>query len=235
CTEALAALDERRARFLEAFGGEDSLEAFMAQAPKPVTPAPEPAPAQPPPPGRPADAPPAEPVPAAPPAITRSVPIPDVVPDPPTRGVLPPPDEPVPEADRTRMVTLDAAGNLVAPELDAVPAGVSDTGEARTMILPSAVLTIRLKGEPPRECAVSPVTSIGRSDHNTVCIPRRNVSREHAAIQATPAGFLLKDLGSQNGTLVNGDTIKECLLHDGDVVIVGDAQIEFRLLAPPGR
>jgi pSer/pThr/pTyr-binding forkhead associated (FHA) protein len=133
------------------------------------------------------------------------------------------------------MVTLDAAGNLVLPGSEPAQAGVSDTGEARTMILPSAVMVIKLKGEPARECAVSPMTSIGRSEHNTVCIPRRNVSREHASIQATPAGFLLKDLGSQNGTLVNGDAIKECLLHDGDLVVIGDAQIEFRILAPPGR
>ncbi len=235
CAEALAALDERRARFLEAFGGEDNLEAFMAQAPRPVAPAPEPAPAP-----LPAPVPQEPPLAEAPsadaaPAITRSLPIPDVVPEPATRAVQPPPDDAVPEADRTRMVTLDAAGNLVVPEPAPAPAGVSDTGEARTMILPSAALTVRLKGEPPREYAVSPVTSIGRSDHNTVCIPRRNVSREHAAIQATPAGFLLKDLGSQNGTLVNGDTIKECLLHDGDLLVIGDAQIEFRLLAPPGR
>jgi len=101
------------------------------------------------------------------------------------------------------------------------------------MILPSAVLVVRLKGEPDREHAVSPFTTIGRSDHNTVCVPRRNVSREHAVIQASAAGFIIKDLESQNGTLVNGDTIKECVLRDGDAIVIGDAQMHFRLLVPP--
>ena len=58
------------------------------------------------------------------------------------------------------------------------------------------------------------------------------MSREHAAIQATPAGFVLKDLGSQNGTLVNGDTVTERVLVDGDLIVIGDAQIDFRIVLP---
>lgn len=225
CAEALKALDERRARFLEAFGGDAALEAFMAQPQAAAKPAPPQAPATQPIPVQ--TPPPAAPERAAPhdEPETRAVPITFEPP-------APPPVPDVGEADRTRMIPIPEASVPLSDTQPVPGSAASDGGEARTMILPAAVVLVHLQGEPDRECPVSAVTTIGRSDHNVICIPRRNISREHASIQASPAGFVLRDHGSQNGTLVNGDTIKECVLADGDIIVIGDAQLDFKLLTP---
>jgi len=50
-------------------------------------------------------------------------------------------------------------------------------------------------------------------------IPERQISRRHARIERMPAGFLLTDLGSKNGTSVNGSLLSEPhLLQDGDEI-----------------
>ena len=55
------------------------------------------------------------------------------------------------------------------------------------------------------------------------------MSRRHALIVASPSGYTIKDLKSQNGTFVNGESITECTLANGDVIWIGDAKLMFRL------
>jgi DNA-binding winged helix-turn-helix (wHTH) protein len=62
---------------------------------------------------------------------------------------------------------------------------------------------------------------IGRGADCDVVIPDRQVSRHHACIHRTSDGFLLEDLGSKNGTHLNGNAIQSpALLQDGDIVQV---------------
>ncbi len=62
---------------------------------------------------------------------------------------------------------------------------------------------------------------IGRGLDCDVVIPDRQVSRHHARILRTMDGFLLEDLGSKNGTHLNGSPIQSpALLQDGDEVQV---------------
>jgi DNA-binding response OmpR family regulator len=62
---------------------------------------------------------------------------------------------------------------------------------------------------------------IGRGADCDVVIPDRQVSRHHARIRRTMDGFLLEDLGSKNGTHLNGSSIQSpALLQDGDEVQV---------------
>lgn len=62
---------------------------------------------------------------------------------------------------------------------------------------------------------------IGRSPECDIVVPDRQVSRHHAVLERTPAGFQINDLGSKNGTHVNGVRIEEgLLLRDGDVIQV---------------
>lgn len=62
---------------------------------------------------------------------------------------------------------------------------------------------------------------IGRSPECDIVVPDRQVSRHHAVLERTAAGFQIKDLGSKNGTHVNGVRIEEeQLLRDGDVIKV---------------
>ncbi len=75
-------------------------------------------------------------------------------------------------------------------------------------------------------------TSIGRSQENTIHLNSAMVSRQHARIRQEDDVFLLFDLGSANGTTVNGEPVIDPRpLHDGDVVAFGDVKFTFRQLS----
>lgn len=60
---------------------------------------------------------------------------------------------------------------------------------------------------------------IGRDDRCDVVIPDRQVSRQHASITLRDDGYILKDLGSKNGTFVNGREVDgPHALQDGDEI-----------------
>jgi pSer/pThr/pTyr-binding forkhead associated (FHA) protein len=66
---------------------------------------------------------------------------------------------------------------------------------------------------------------VGRDDACHVIIQNRQVSRYHARLVNLPEGVQLEDLGSKNGTHVNGQEIVEpILLQDGDVIQIAFAQ-----------
>jgi len=64
-------------------------------------------------------------------------------------------------------------------------------------------------------------TTIGRSDDNTLPIDDGSVSGNHAEIVSEADGYHLRDLGSTNGTFVNGEQTKEALLRDNDEIRFG--------------
>jgi pSer/pThr/pTyr-binding forkhead associated (FHA) protein len=67
--------------------------------------------------------------------------------------------------------------------------------------------------------------TIGREPDCTVVIADRQVSRYHARLTATPKGLLLEDLGSKNGTYINGKLVSEpTYLQDGDIIAVALVQ-----------
>ena len=54
-----------------------------------------------------------------------------------------------------------------------------------------------------------------------------NVSRKHAEIRPSGDGYVVIDLGSTNGTKVNGATVSERKLGDGDEIAVGTTRLRF--------
>jgi transcriptional regulator with GAF, ATPase, and Fis domain len=60
-----------------------------------------------------------------------------------------------------------------------------------------------------------------------LCICDPSVSRQHCSIQPAADGFRIRDLGSNNGTFVNGKRIEEYLLADGDKIRIGDTLLSF--------
>jgi len=72
--------------------------------------------------------------------------------------------------------------------------------------------------------------SIGRDEDNDVSIPDDGrASRQHALIEKLPAGWSVRDLGSTNGTFVNGERIvRDRALRSGDEIKVGDTRLVFR-------
>ena len=71
------------------------------------------------------------------------------------------------------------------------------------------------------------VVVIGRSSDCDVRVEDANVSRRHAEVRRIGDGYSLVDLGSTNGTEVNGQRIQETALMNGDVIAVGTTRITF--------
>jgi hypothetical protein len=68
---------------------------------------------------------------------------------------------------------------------------------------------------------------IGRSEAANLRVESVEVSREHAEIFERNGMWLVRDLGSTNGTQVNGKLIKETLLADGDILKVAETELTF--------
>ena len=72
--------------------------------------------------------------------------------------------------------------------------------------------------------------SVGRAETNDVAVPQdERASRQHALLERLPAGWSVRDLGSTNGTLVNGERIvRDRALRPGDEIRIGDTRLVFR-------
>ncbi len=68
-----------------------------------------------------------------------------------------------------------------------------------------------------------PIT-LGRAQDCELVLPERQISRYHARIEQDEAGFIIRDLGSKNGTFVNGEAVRgqPCRLRDGDEIQLAD-------------
>jgi hypothetical protein len=69
--------------------------------------------------------------------------------------------------------------------------------------------------------------SIGRHPDCNLVLADPNVSRNHAEIRPQGDRFLVVDLGSTNGTRINGARVEQQLLEDGDEVTFGNTRIRF--------
>ncbi len=77
---------------------------------------------------------------------------------------------------------------------------------------------------------------IGRGRSADLAIAEPTISRAHAAIGYGEEGFFVQDLGSTNGTRVNGNRESQVSLHDGDEVQLGKLQLRVTLpSAIPGE
>ncbi|MFQ5574760.1 MAG: FhaA domain-containing protein, partial [Terriglobia bacterium] len=71
-------------------------------------------------------------------------------------------------------------------------------------------------------------TTIGRLETNDVVLEDPLASRVHAEIRQEKGSFAIVDLGSTNGTLVQGERVTETALADRDIVTIGETRLEFR-------
>jgi hypothetical protein len=68
---------------------------------------------------------------------------------------------------------------------------------------------------------------LGRAESADLRIESPEVSREHAEIVERNGVWLVRDLGSTNGTHVNGKAVKETLLSDGDILKIAETEVTF--------
>lgn len=73
---------------------------------------------------------------------------------------------------------------------------------------------------------------IGRAPDATVQCDATGVSRHHARIVVSSGEVTLEDLGSKNGTYLNGARIASARLADGDEIRLGTARVAFRIKGP---
>ncbi len=91
-------------------------------------------------------------------------------------------------------------------------------------------LVLSLDGVVLREITLSKDrTTIGRRSHNDVVIDNLAVSGEHAVMISNGDDTYLEDLGSTNGTTVNGQPIKKHLLQSGDTVEIGKYRLRYQV------
>jgi adenylate cyclase len=75
-------------------------------------------------------------------------------------------------------------------------------------------------------------TTIGRHTDNDIQLLDPEVSKAHLVVRRMKDGFILEDLGSANGTLINGMRQGRARLNDNDVIVVGNSVMRFRIEAP---
>ncbi|CAN5206925.1 hypothetical protein BH18ACT4_BH18ACT4_07430 [soil metagenome] len=71
------------------------------------------------------------------------------------------------------------------------------------------------------------VTTVGRHPESDIFLDDITVSRRHAEIHRTPAGFVVKDVGSLNGTYLNRERVEDGTLNTGDELQVGKFKLAF--------
>lgn len=91
---------------------------------------------------------------------------------------------------------------------------VTDAGLGRAYLLPNRPL------------------NVGRATNNDIVLPYQGISRSHARLSPIEHSFLLTDLESHNGTLINGHRVVEAVLRPGDIVQFGRLRFIFRQVRP---
>ncbi len=122
-----------------------------------------------------------------------------------------------------------AAKDLIrqtAPQVQAVSWPEGDTGrnEQPTLLVIDDSKNLLAQTVYP----IAESLALGRSQHNDVVIDDSIVSYEHACISTSKQTYLIADLNSTNGTLLNGQRIEEeTALADGDIIQIGAVTLKF--------
>jgi hypothetical protein len=155
---------------------------------------------------------------AEPPAV--SPPVEPHVSDAEPPAVAPPAGAPVPPAAVPPVAPVSATkiygpGESAPPEDDDTPPPV----------VPPVQGTLVMAGV--RHELDRPVVTLGRSKDCDIAIDDPSVSRRHAEVRRETGGFAVVDLGSTNGTRVNGAKVARAELEDGDRVTLGQTELRF--------
>src|SRR4051794_18358655 len=136
-------------------------------------------------------------------------------------------------ADAPLVETTISLGALVPPEA-AEETGLSTADTAAIDALPSRSALLVVQRGPnagARFLLDAERTTAGRRPDSDIFLDDVTVSRKHAEFVRRGEEFLVRDVGSLNGTYVQRDRIDEAVLKDGDEVQIG----KFRMVFHPSR
>jgi len=109
----------------------------------------------------------------------------------------------------------------IPPHVEATGRMAGETGNIAT-----SMLKILRPGKGVAESSPGAI-KIGRANDNDIVIPEVLASRHHATLVPTATGTEIHDNRSINGTFVNGTRVETAVLHDGDVVTIGNIDLVF--------
>lgn len=154
------------------------------------------------------------------------------------------------EAAATQLVTMAAeAGPAAPPPVAPAPAPPQPTAVAPTIVAPTvlapdeaaeATMVVGSPASGPRIVMETGAgdrqivlggrdASIGRSHDNRIVVRSSGVSRYHAVLRARDAGYVVEDVNSANGLMVNNNLTRgPATLNDGDVLRIGDVNLRYR-------
>jgi hypothetical protein len=124
-----------------------------------------------------------------------------------------------------RWMPEEAAEAAKVEKTREMEAGEGDA-EAGAMIAPPGRPFLIVEGRRHVNLLQS-VVSVGRALDNDVILEDPRVSRHHAQLRRRYGRYVLYDLGSSEGTRINGYPVEECVLHSGDVVSFAGVQIIY--------
>lgn len=137
---------------------------------------------------------------------------------------------PVPEAPAAGETTLVTARK----RLDSSAAPGQDFDRTLTRVAavqPKTVLTVKSGLRDAYNFPLGKYTvSIGRRRTNDLCLLDTGISRDHARIEYKDGSYYLVDLGSTNGTFVNGTRVSIKKIEPGDVIKIGATWLEFKVV-----
>jgi DNA-binding NtrC family response regulator len=113
------------------------------------------------------------------------------------------------------------------------PAKTTDRTEVlsigqRPLVLKQARFTVTTGKDAGREVSFQKShVSIGTLAENDLVLADPTVSRRHAVVEETPGGWMLRDLGSTNGTFLKGVRVREGYLEPGAVILLGSTEMTF--------
>lgn len=107
-------------------------------------------------------------------------------------------------------------GGSVAPEEHVLP----------TLTVVRSTVAVELEGE---VIPLLTINTIGRAADNSIVVSDPSVSGYHARVDFDEDRFILADMGSTNGTLLNGSAVmKPTVVRAGDRIQIGSTTFEFR-------
>ncbi|MBK8595844.1 MAG: sigma 54-dependent Fis family transcriptional regulator [Holophagales bacterium] len=88
-------------------------------------------------------------------------------------------------------------------------------------------LHVDLEGDVRRVPLEPGETTLGSREDNTVVLAHRSVSKRHAVLRSLPGGFEVEDLGSKNGTRLDGQRVQKAGLSEGSVLSLGPVLLKL--------
>jgi len=118
------------------------------------------------------------------------------------------------------------ASGVVSQPTAVVPV-VFDIEDDEPVSAAPAIPTITVPGTGHDVALTGERMVVGRLKSCDICLGDHNASREHAALEREGMGWAIVDLGSTNGTLVNGSRIDRVRLRDGDIITIGISELIY--------